>query len=280
MTALGETSLPFRTLLHWMRERENIRIRKEDLGRDKPWSDDPIFQSTRFCNVRREDDRVTRWIKENWRDPYQDHPHLAFAMCLARVVNLPPTLAELGFPEEWDANRFILRMDELSAGGRKLWTGAYMVTGGYSKGGETKQQIMARVLDAVYPLAGQITTEHSLADAAELIQRAPGFGTFLAAQVIADLKYTPLLKKTKDWESWCAPGPGSTMGLNILYGRDPKASVSQVQFLREVNDLRETLKEYDWFITSHDVQNCLCEFSKYWRIKYLAGRAKNGYPGA
>lgn len=271
--------LPMKELTYWMKEREVVRIRREKLMDKAPWSDDPIFQSTRFCNVRREEDKVTRWIKENWREPYSTHPNLAFAMCLARVVNLPTTLASIGFPVSWSKERFISDMDALQKDGVKLWTGAYMVTGGYSAGGESKQQIMGRVLDAAYGYASEITKNDSLALAASKLQRTPGLGTFLSAQVIADLKYTPLLYRAPDWWEWCAPGPGSTMGLNILHGRDPKASITDTNFVREVNELRNELGRWGWDLTAHDVQNCLCEFSKYWRIKYLGGRAKNGFPG-
>jgi hypothetical protein len=38
-----------------------------------------------FCSVRREDDRVSRWIAENWRDPHADDPNLSFAMTVARA---------------------------------------------------------------------------------------------------------------------------------------------------------------------------------------------------
>ena len=53
-----------------MRERENIRLRREQ-GLSRPWTSDPFLQHYRFCNIRREDDRTTRWIAEHWRTPHQ-----------------------------------------------------------------------------------------------------------------------------------------------------------------------------------------------------------------
>lgn len=266
-------------LYRWIREREKIRLAREVEKLPPPWTHDPVMRTTRFCNIRREDDKVTRWIKINWRDPYKFHPHLAFAMCVARVVNLPESLEYLGFPEVWAHDRFVTKMDTLSDGGRnKIWTAAYMVTGGYSKGGETKQEIMARVLDDAYPHAKRVHHDMSLEEAHKEISRTSGLGTFLAAQVIADLKYTPLLCDSTDWWSFCSPGPGSTMGLNLLAGRDPKKYLTPAQFSQEVNLLRPIIQErtgYD--LTAHDTQNCLCEFSKYVRIKYLGGRAKTQF---
>lgn len=269
-------------LLHWIAEREDVRLSKEK-GLPKPWSPDPIFQTTRFCNVRREDDKVTRWIKTNWRDPYSSHPNLAFSMCLARVVNWPDTLIHLGFPQDWSPSSFIDKMDSLSSGGKnKIWGGAYMVTGGYSKGGETKQVIMARVLDHAYRNVKHFHNNPpvTLGVAFNDISATPGLGTFLAAQVVADLKYTPLLAGAPDFQTFCAPGPGSTMGLNFLHGRPPTKGINEVQFSSEVNSLsRWLLDNYGVQLTAHDTQNCLCEFSKYVRIKYFGGRAKTGYAG-
>jgi len=73
-------------LVAWISEREAIRVRRE-AGQPKPWTDDPILQEGRFCNIRRENDRVTCWIAQNWREPHADDPELWFAMAVARLVN-------------------------------------------------------------------------------------------------------------------------------------------------------------------------------------------------
>lgn len=261
--------------LHWIQERELVRVRRER-GDPPPWTKDEIIATTRFCNVRREDDKVTRWIRDNWRDPYQYHPNLAFAMCVARVINWPSTLEFLGFPKTWNEKAFVHSLDARQDRGEKIWTGAYMVTGGYSAGGETKQTIMGRVLSEAFPNAAKIRAGESLQSAHHTIAQTRGLGSFLGAQVIADLKYTPLLVNAVDWDTFCAPGPGSLMGLNFLHGREPKCA--HVDFVAEVNEIRVWLQENVGIkLTAHDVQNCLCEFSKYVRIKYMNGRAKNGY---
>jgi hypothetical protein len=266
-------------LIHWITERERVRLNKEVLRLPPPWTTDPIVAKTRFCNVQREDDKVTRWIRTNWRTPNEYHPHLAFAMCLARVINWPPTLKLLGFPHTWGRRGFVAAMDLASAGGaNKIWTAAYMVTGGFSKGGETKQEIIGRVLDDAYRRTPSIHEGMTLQEAYNVIHATKGLGTFLSAQVIADLKYTPLLAGASDWWTFCASGPGSTMGLNFLSGRHPKKSIPPKQFSDEVAGVREFVKgKTGMDLTAHDTQNCLCEFSKYVRIKYLNGHGKAGY---
>ena len=48
---------------YWQVEREQIRLRKEVQKNPPPWTNDPILQQFKFCQVFREDDRTTRWFK-------------------------------------------------------------------------------------------------------------------------------------------------------------------------------------------------------------------------
>ena len=80
-------------LFAFVRERHQIYLRRK-AGQTKPWTTDPILQQYRFCNVYRELDTVTKWIRDNWRRPHCDDPDLWFAMVVARLVNWPDTMAE------------------------------------------------------------------------------------------------------------------------------------------------------------------------------------------
>jgi hypothetical protein len=81
-------------LLYWVAERESVRKKKE-AGEPKPWSDDPVFRTTYFCNVRREDDKVTKFIRQMY-SPYVAHPLFVHNIILSRFLNWPPTLEEVG----------------------------------------------------------------------------------------------------------------------------------------------------------------------------------------
>ena len=52
--------------LYFVAERELVRHRKES-GTPGPWTDDPVLQQYRFTNVRRRDDRMTKWFIEHLR---------------------------------------------------------------------------------------------------------------------------------------------------------------------------------------------------------------------
>ena len=60
-------------LIDWCCERQSIFIKKES-GAAKPWTADPILRDWRFTNVRREDDKTTRWIAKVIRETLQDKP--------------------------------------------------------------------------------------------------------------------------------------------------------------------------------------------------------------
>lgn len=72
-------------------ERYMIRIRRER-GDPRPWTDDKVLQAYRFCNVFREHDTTTKWIRERITpDAYGDR--LLGAMIIARWFNRIETQA-------------------------------------------------------------------------------------------------------------------------------------------------------------------------------------------
>ena len=95
---------PWRRLVYWVLERESIRSKKET-NQPRPWTNDIILQRFKFCNVRRMDDRVSKWLLTNWYEPYYDHPNMVAAVTLARQLNNTESLADVGFPETWKPDR-------------------------------------------------------------------------------------------------------------------------------------------------------------------------------
>ena len=270
-------------LIYWVSERDLMRQRRQMGWGGPPWSGDPIMANNRWCNVRREDDKVTRWIFDNFMPPDRSDPSIPFAMCVARLVNWPDTLRELGYPVDgWTAAYRAAFLDVFAArraNKLKSWTGAYMVTGGFSAGGEPKEVIIARVLDGAAERCAQTLKDkpQSLLDWSRSLS-CPGMGTFLVAQVIADLKNTSWLSRAPDRMTWCAPGPGSTMGLNFIHDRPRTKSIPPDQFIEEVNEIRQLLaNRLGLYICAQNTQNCLCELSKYIRVLHFGERMKNTY---
>jgi len=266
-------------LAYWIKERECVRAH-HDAGGPKPWSKDPVFQRTYFCNVHREDDTVTKWIRANWSKPA--HRNFEFAMCFARLFNYIPTLELVGFPENSDwLEEAIGKITERSLEKKKVWGNAYVVT---THGIPTsKLEYALRMLNDIAVQSHSLWVEMHrckyLEEAHEIIMRFEGFGSFMAAQVVADIKNTHghPLSLAKDWWNWSAPGPGSMRGLEWVYRR----RITPSEYSSVMKDLHVLVEKlvYPIHMCEQDLQNCLCEFDKYMRVKSGTGRSKRSYPG-
>jgi hypothetical protein len=279
-------------LVYWILQRESIRLKKE-ASLPKPWTEDWIFKKTYFCNVRREDDKVTRWLRQNWNPQYlgwEDYEHYTV---LARFLNWPDTLDALDLPATPEV--VFETMEERRLEGKKVWGNAYVVTTHGIPMGKAAY-LCQRVLPAAYELlgAGRWRTAYagrapSLAARHEELRKLEGMGSFMSAQVLADLKNTPghPLDGATDWLSWSAPGPGSLRGLAWFHERkvpesDYGGAIEAVaDYLDNFPEVVEILSDNMMNgINMQDLQNCLCEYDKYLRVKNDVGRSKRNYPGS
>ena len=208
-----------RKFFNFINERHLIFVRRAR-GEDWPWTSDPILQKYRFTNVFRELDRVTVWIRENWREPYADHPNLWFAMAMARQINWPDTLAEIGFPEKWQPRRVMNVIQHRRVQGLKAYTSAYMLTGGW-KGSKAKWTVFG-ILDPLYIHPPLLDKAATLKDAFNMFKGRPGFGPFLSYEVVTDLRHTRYLRFAPDIMKWANAGPGAIRGLHRVWGRPLK----------------------------------------------------------
>lgn len=268
-------------LLHWVREREAIRLRKE-AGEEYPWTDDEILHRYRFCNVRREDDLGTRWIRENIREPYADNQNLWLMLCLARQINWPDTMAEMIVEEVWPVesyqpDRMVEVLAARKARGDKLFTGAYIISAG--SGGPKHEYIINTVVGC---LARADTPRiDSLQDTHKWLSGFQGWGPFMAYQAVVDMRFTSLLDHAPDLTTWAAAGPGTLRGLNRVFGRHVKHALSQAYALEEMQDIYKTvLQDTKVPIDFSDIPNILCETDKYLRVKNGEGTPRAFYvPG-
>ena len=269
------------TFAYWITEREKVRL-LHDAGAPKPWSNDWVFQKTYFCNVHREDDKVTKWIRTNWNNPAE--LNYEFAMCVARLLNKPSTLASLGYPAE-DVPRWIGRsvdvLRTMAGEGVTIWGNAYVVTTHGQKMDKLTylEGLLRDLWEQVEPGLVDVRRQKTLAMAHYRLTLREGFGSFMAAQVVADLKNTEghALQFAEDWWNWSAYGPGSLRGLAWVYGV-PTTPRNYEELMKELHPEIERLV-YPIHMCEQDLQNCLCEFDKYMRVKTRTGRSKRKYNG-
>lgn len=183
-------------LFAFIEERHAIHRRRK-AGHPKPWTSNPILQQFRFTNVYRELDTETKWIKENWREPHRSDPDLWFAMVVARLVNWHESLDEIGYPIPWRPDRFVEALEDRRKRGDKPYTGAYMVHADQHFDGPKSAYLAEKVLTPMWNDRASLRrmVRGTLADAHRTLMKYRDMGSFMAGQVIADLKYVPPLRQ-------------------------------------------------------------------------------------
>jgi len=272
--------------VRWACLREVSRLaRQAGLPRER-WSEDPIMRNYRFCNVSREDDRVTGVVRELIRDPMSKAGAPAVEICkavaVARFFNLPGSLLELREKEaitetKCDLEAVFYVMTDRAIRGDNCFNTAYVV--GCPPGQLVKPwlgipgkiayvcSIVKRATDG-----GYFNYEAPSRQAfVENLREAAGFKDFMAGQVAADLYYTTVGNSWKDHMTWAPMGPGAIRGINRCMGRPVEAPMDQKTYLEMGTKALEMLPPHmvaDRGLTLHDVNsNVFCETDKYLRIK-------------
>lgn len=277
-------------LVGFIAAREYHRIAKERGWKAIKVSPDPIISEYRFCNVRRNDDRVTKWVMANIVEPFAEDPNLWFYLVIARLFNKPDTLGAFTYaqyrswrPEEWRKKLKAMREHG------PIFNGAYIVsTNGIAS--DKVDYLIDHVLGPMWKardvIGSTIAGAMNLNTVHAALMSVQGLGSFMAAQVIADLKYASPPARWADFHTFAASGPGSRRGLNRVLGLPMFTARPEADFREKLAELRELvnarLKQRPAMrhlvpLTAQDVQNCLCEFDKYERARLGEGKPKQKY---
>jgi hypothetical protein len=274
---------PMDRFLYFIKERERVRILKEG-GAAKPWTDDEILQQYRFCNIRRMDDKVSKWLFQNWYRPYYDHENMVAACVIARHFNKPEVCEPLTwhvFGEDGYQPKAILgRIQQLKREGQTVFSGAYMIHA--DKSADKSEMVINRVVQPFIDNPPDIDPD-SLQRSVEAINGYWNIGSFMAGQIVADLRWAKS-GTWKDRHTWAPIGPGSKRGMNRLLGRELSTNLPQEEFTKHLLALIVTCKtrlpkEIHSRLEAMDYQNCCCEFDKFERTLWGEGKPKQKYPG-
>jgi hypothetical protein len=253
------------------RMREQIR-RLRATGAPPPWTADPILGQWRFTNVHRENDKTTVWFRENVRSKVSGLR--AVEACLIfRWFNRIETgerITDL-LVEGWDTEEARRRLKGVAP----LVTGAYMV---HSPIGFNKLDGLLYAIDEARPHLRRWWESpppvRSLQHTFEHLVALYNMGEFSAGEVVIDLRYTDVLDKAPDINTWTVAGPGCTRGLGWLMADDPAhyrygSTQDQATMLGVMWDLLEASRDPRHWPTEwepwelHECEMWACEYAKY-----------------
>lgn len=256
------------------RERYSIKLRRES-GAPPPWTEDPVFQEWRFCNVHREDDRTTIWFRENVRQ-HLDGLQLIEATVAFRWFNAVSTgerILDL-LLHGWDSDEAKRRL----AGVKPIVTGAYKI------GSPTGMPKLDGILQNIDVARRQLPYRSkwwgkSLRSAWNELRDLPFLGGFLAYEPISDLRWTPVLNQATDIMTWAHAGPGCARGLGFV--TTGQMHIYNFNSREDQSSMREVMQELlrlsrdpmnwpaDWPAWEmREVEHWCCETAK-----YVQGRA-------
>lgn len=276
---------------YWQTERESIRIKKESAVLSPPWTDDPILQEFKFCQVFREDDRTTRWFRTHIREPMRNEEDVLMATIIFRWFNLIETgrtLIDHDLLRKWNRKKAIYEITKQP----KWITGAYIIK---TPNGMDKVTGVAECVSHIWKARESILSrlhenlakgESSLEATWLILRDYPYMGPFMAYEVVTDLRHTYLLENANDIMTWANAGPGAMRGLNRLTGRPLDYSRKSHPWCKEMQDLFKQVKKilapsiifrnganYEM----REIEGGLCEFDKYSRIHKGEGRTRSVY---
>lgn len=204
----------------FMLNRELVRLRR-NAGHPRPaWTADPILREYKFTNVKREHDRTTRLLKEEFYDKveYDCAERTSEVLLNAAIfryfgtIEMARALGWTSFPTDKSALRKHITDTAIQRFKDKetVFTGAYIIPNcGDSR---PKHEVVADTLLGIYDVIlnwnNNIPT--SWQKICEGLNVVNGVGSFMAKEVVLD--YLLATGTPTDWTTWTPVGPGARRG--------------------------------------------------------------------
>jgi hypothetical protein len=270
---------------NYARERYLVMLRRNG-NQAAPWTNDKILQQYRFCNVFREDDKVTAWLRNKFRAPFRSDPRVIPGVITFRFFNRIESgevLLRHGLIWDWKAQ--VARQAFFNV--KPLVGAAYIIK---TPNGKNKLEGIIEILEPIWKahhdksLTDTVLSIQTMEDLVSYLETFPYIGKFTAYEIACDLQYTDFFHPT-DPMTWANPGPGAQRGLQRLcYGKlGPKLYDSVM--LAMMQSLLGLSKQASYWPGNwpqwdmRTVEHTLCEFDKYERARLGEGTPKQKFNG-
>lgn len=282
---------------NFVAERQKIWERKSQ-GQPRPWTKDPILESNHFTNAYRELDPGTEWMVENiLNKPGLTRTSKSFWCLLYRYCGSNRhswQAVDITALKRYDGTTVAKQLESTGKPFGDAYKVSPMTT---TKLTQSKTMQVCRNFEEIAAGWKQTFKAARNAESAEQSYLAirtcrKGVGDFTAYQGWLDMMYPDehgdQLIEWFDRDGWVVAGPGALKGLSNLAGHPLTGSIAGLGEARaRIDDLWEqqnkelTKRWFPWLWTEYegswdddviplwksDIQNCLCEWSKYVRIR-------------
>lgn len=253
---------------------------KRQAGAPQPWTDDHILRSRKFTNVYRVLDPGSQFVLTDLAPVGASQLDTLFRVFLYRYTNLPAAWADarswLGdYPHmDHDPAHVIAAFAERRARGLNVFSGAYVILPQPNRPGDKIEQAVSLAYRWAIAHAGDFLLATTQAERYEVLRREYGVGPFLAMQILTDWGYTPQCGEDREAE-FVVAGPGAIKGAKAIA---PTWSVDQTMGWAYDTCQSLPVEVLGRKPSRMDVQNTLCEFSKYHRYQSKPEKATQYVP--
>ena len=257
-----------------MHERQLIWKRRFIDKKERPWTENKIFQESKFTNVYRELDRNSQWqIKNILLDDELSLKNLIWKMMVFRFFNNPETFTfdakrkivqgdlfdgmpklisaskwRNGIPDydEYDEEEFAQFINGIRATGQNPYTTAYLINSQAAPGKSRDWCYTRLVIPTLHKKMNEIIktvlTAKKPEDIITYLKTLPAVADFIAHEFYQDFTYIPRYTNRKfmrfDQNDYTNVGPGCSIGIRLIY---PSLSTikEQKQAIYWLRDLAE-----------------------------------------
>lgn len=248
-----------------------------------PWSDDPILQTFKFCNVFRALDRVSQYLIGEvayGTDTMTTPLDRIFQLVAFRTFSKIGTWSEVsaildGAPrlEHLRSGALEQALDEVKARAGGLYTGAFILCATKAFGFDEKHRNHVALFRHMFidnACAERALDAHSLEALVALLQSFPLIGPFMAYQTAIDLNYSDLFGF--DENDYVQAGPGALRGLRkafVSLGDYSPSDAIRWMVERQGDEFARLGLRFDGLfgrpLHAIDCQGLFCELDKYCR---------------
>jgi hypothetical protein len=269
--------------LYWtFAARRQAAFEQRLAGEPAPWTDDPILQIYKFCNVFRATDRVSQYMIRGVAYAadagstddlifqivaFRTFSNIATWESLRRKFGEAPKLTHLR------STGFETALDQAKAENGGLYTGAFILCANKAFGYDEKHRnhvALFRYMFFEQDLAARIRGASSLEAVVHVLQSFPLMGPFMAYQTAIDLNYSEVLGFSEN--DYTQAGPGALRGLKkafVTLGDYTPSEAIQWMVDRQADDFERLGLTFNGlfgrWLHAIDCQGLFCELDKYCR---------------